>query len=103
MEEWEINTLVNYIPFTDRNSWEQTRTQMYITAQVNSTKKLKPKELLEFAWEQKTPIKRIAPTQTEINKKRKEAMEIANFINSGGFSITESVSFNNINNEIIIN
>ena len=35
----------------DKESWEQTRMQAYITAQVNSTKKLSINDVLTFPWE----------------------------------------------------
>lgn len=52
MTEWEINDLVENLPYLDRNLWETCRLNTYITAQVNSTKKLSMQELIKFKWEE---------------------------------------------------
>ena len=36
----------------DRNTWEQTRLQSYLTVQVNSKNKLTPSELIHFPWDE---------------------------------------------------
>ena len=35
-----------------RNSWEQCRFISYVLAQINSTKKLKPTDILSFTWDE---------------------------------------------------
>lgn len=35
-------------------SWEQTRLLAYITAQINSTKKLKPTDIISFSWDEES-------------------------------------------------
>lgn len=98
LEDWEINTYINLVPYSDRNAWEQTRTQMYITAQVNSTKKIKPKDLLEFAWEmEKKPKKmqKIVPTHKEIEKAKNMALQFEEMLKSG--EVKEDGAFSVIN------
>lgn len=51
MQPYEVSVLLEYIENADRLSWEQTRLQMYMVAQVNSTKKLKPTDILPFSWD----------------------------------------------------
>lgn len=36
----------------DKESWEQARFNGYITAQVNSTKKLKITDIMKFPWDE---------------------------------------------------
>jgi len=50
--EWEINDIVDNLPYMDRNLWEGLRLNAYITAQVNSRKKLTPQDIAKFKWEQ---------------------------------------------------
>ena len=51
MQPYEVNMILEYIGNADKTSWEQTRMQMYITAQVNSKKKLKPVDIMKFSWD----------------------------------------------------
>lgn len=48
---WEINDIVDNIPYIDRNSWEQARLLAYIGAQVHSTKKLDIADIIQFKWD----------------------------------------------------
>lgn len=49
--EYEINDVLEYLPYTDRNLWETQRLNSFITAQVNSRKKLNPTDICKFKWE----------------------------------------------------
>ncbi len=49
--EWEINDIVENIPFLDRNMWESARLETYVVAQVNSRKKLQLQDICKFKWE----------------------------------------------------
>lgn len=50
---WEINDLIDYLPYLDRNLWESQRLIAYVTAQVNSRKKLTQQDICKFPWEEK--------------------------------------------------
>lgn len=50
--EWELNDIVSNIPYVDRNIWETSRMQAYVTAQVNSRKKLELQDICKFKWEE---------------------------------------------------
>ena len=49
---YEIEPLVSNIYRKNKESWEQTRFISFIMAQVNSTKKLKPTDILSFNWDE---------------------------------------------------
>jgi hypothetical protein len=51
--EWELNDLINNIPYLDRNLWDSQRLNAYITAQVNSKKKLTQQDICKFKWDEK--------------------------------------------------
>jgi len=51
MQMYELETLISSLYQKNRESWEQTRLLAYILAQVNSTKKLKPSDILSFVWD----------------------------------------------------
>lgn len=51
MQTWEINDMIENIPYTDRVLWETARVNAYVVAQVNSRKKLTQQDILKFKWE----------------------------------------------------
>lgn len=51
--EWELNDMIDNLPYLDRTQWETARLNAYVTAQVNSRKQLTQKDILTFKWENK--------------------------------------------------
>lgn len=51
MAMYEIEPLVSNLLLRHKESWEQTRLLAFILAQVNSTKKLKPTDIISFTWD----------------------------------------------------
>lgn len=51
MQLYEIPTIVRNANLKNKDSWEQARFISFITAQVNSTKKMKPSDLMVFSWD----------------------------------------------------
>lgn len=49
---YEAKSLINYGYYKSMEDWEQTRLLAYITAQVNSTKKLKLNDIMKFHWDE---------------------------------------------------
>lgn len=49
---WEINDIVENLPYLDRNLWESQRLNTYVLAQVNSKKHLTQQEIVKFKWEE---------------------------------------------------
>jgi len=52
MEFFEANCLLKNIYLRDKESWERARFLSYITAQCNSTKTLKPTDIMKFKWDE---------------------------------------------------
>lgn len=52
MEEYEVIPLMKYLHLKNKESWEQSRMISYIIAQGNSTKKIKPTDIVKFPWEE---------------------------------------------------
>lgn len=48
---YEAKSLLNYSYYKEQEQWEQTRLLAYITAQVNSSKKLKMTDIIKFNWD----------------------------------------------------
>lgn len=73
LEPWEIEMMGNYIDQAEREEWERTRFSAYIAAQTQSTKKLKPTDIMQFKWDAET---KSAPTTKEQFEKYKEQMGV---------------------------
>ena len=48
---WELNDIIENLPYLDRALWETARLNAYVVAQVNSRKKLTQQDVLRFKWE----------------------------------------------------
>lgn len=48
---YEVQPLIKAMHLKNRDSWEQSRLIAYIIAQVNSSKKLNPTQIIKFAWD----------------------------------------------------
>ena len=48
-----MDSVIELIEEKNKTEWEQTRFLAYVAAQVNSTKKLKPTDILKFDWDEK--------------------------------------------------
>ena len=51
LQEYEIEPIVQNIPFIEKGDWERTRFLAYCNIQKSSSKKLKPTDLIKFPWE----------------------------------------------------
>ena len=51
MKPYELSIICDSLHLRNKDSWEQARMIAYIMAQVNSTKKLKPTDIIKFGWE----------------------------------------------------
>lgn len=80
MRFYEMEALFENLWMKDKESWEQTRLQTYITAQVNSTKKLDPQDLMTFPWEKK--VEKVVDTPEDIERVREEMKEMERKLNN---------------------
>lgn len=55
MPLYEVELYTQFSWMADKNTWEQTRMQMLVTAQANSKKRLKATDILTFPWESDKP------------------------------------------------
>lgn len=55
MEKWEAKLVCDYLPFDNISGWEQIRTLCYFYTLSHAKKgtKLKPTDVLTFAWDEK--------------------------------------------------
>lgn len=51
MKPYELSIICDSLHLRTKDNWEQARLVAYIMAQVNTQKKLKPADIIKFAWE----------------------------------------------------
>lgn len=49
---YEIEPLISNIHKKNKESWEQARLISYVMVQCNSSKKLKPTDIIKFCWDE---------------------------------------------------
>lgn len=77
LEEWEVYLLYDSLKYAKRSEWEMTRLLMYVTAQVNSKKRIDIKDILSFPWDEGYEEHNTEMTDEEKNtlRMRAKAME----------------------------
>lgn len=81
MDFYEMSALIDNMWMKSKESWEQARLQAYLTAQVNSTKKIDMTEFMTFPWE-KIETEKIDDTKEERETLMKEMKEWENIMNN---------------------
>ena len=51
LQEYEIEPIIQNIPFIEKGDWERTRFQSYCNLQKSSSKRISPQDLITFPWE----------------------------------------------------
>lgn len=62
----------------NKTGWEQTRFLGYITAQIQSTKKIKPTDILSFDWDKEVDSKESVITKEDIERLKEKAKQTLN-------------------------
>lgn len=73
MEWYEVDSCLEGLTNKGKAGWEQTRFLGYITAQTQSTKKLKPTDILSFEWDQLSENKETTITNNDIERLKEKA------------------------------
>lgn len=72
MKWYEINGLMKYEYYKEKEDWEQARLIAYVIAQVNSKKKLKIEDVVPFYWEKED---KKATSKEEFERLKNKAQE----------------------------
>lgn len=84
MQVYEVNTILENIPYLDRISWEQHRFQIYSNVQMNSKKKLSPTDIMQFAWDKEDEEDSTEITTEDIERLKNKSKEISKTILNNG-------------------
>lgn len=82
MDFYEIPPLIEGLWRKNKDSWEQARMMTWMTAQVNSTKKLEISDVMTFPWEKN--IEKIEDTEEDIKNLYDEMKQYENKLNNNG-------------------
>ena len=80
MQHYELQTLIDKLYLRSKNNWEQARLIAYIVAQVNSKKKLKLTDVLEFPWENQSNKENQKVTDNQKEQLLRQAQEFEKLI-----------------------
>ena len=51
LQPYEVQNLLEAIPYADRPQWEQTRLKIFSTASMFSKSQLSVRDIMQFPWE----------------------------------------------------
>lgn len=75
---YELDFLLSSINYSYREEYEIMRFQSYITAQTQSTKKLKPTDIISFSWDKDNIEDKVTTISNEdINRLREKANKMS--------------------------
>lgn len=80
---YEITPYIRNIHLRSKESWEQARLGAYVTAQVNSTKKLKVTDIMEFPWEKSNNMNKTGITDISNEDVERLRNKAKKYLNSG--------------------
>ena len=84
MQFYEVKPLLNGLYARHKENWEQTRFLGYITAQVNSTKKLKKEDILKFDWDGVTTNGDTSISSEDVERLKNKKQEYLKYIKQNG-------------------
>ena len=76
MKPYELSIICDSLHLRHKDSWEQARLISYVTAQVNSTKKLSPNDIITFGWEKEDETNTVNKPYTKEDVERIKAMAL---------------------------
>lgn len=90
MQAYELALITEGLHLRIKDSWEQTRMLCHMIAQVNSKKRLKPKDIMAFPWEkefnkQQQELPKVEMTKEYFETVKKQALEREAALKSKGY------------------
>lgn len=77
---YELSTLLKNITKKNKESWEQARMISYVIAQTNSTKKLKPTDILTFSWDNIDSNKETSISDKDVERLKEKSKQFLNLL-----------------------
>lgn len=74
MQFYELYPLLSNMGVSIKQDWERSRLVAFVVAQANSTKKLKPEDIVKFAWDKKDDPKAATNSSVVMTAELREKM-----------------------------
>lgn len=87
MQEYEVNTVIQNIPYLNRNEKELDRYKLFVSVQSNSKKKINIEDILKLPWDEEGKNTGTAISEEEAKKLRDKARELERKMNNGGMKM----------------
>lgn len=81
MKVYEAVEYLGSLQYKDKTGWEQTRQLAYVAAQVNSTKKITPQEVMRLPWDDE--VKPVEVTDEDRERLTQKAQEVKKLLKNG--------------------
>lgn len=78
MQPYELAAITEVLEYTTKQEWEQVRFQSYVQAQSQSSKKIKPTDILKFGWEQDNTKKDTSISKEDVERLINKANTVLN-------------------------
>lgn len=76
-----MQAIMSHLYLRHKEDWERTRFSSFVTAQVNSSKPLRPVDLIRFPWDSETAVS--VTTREDVERMRARAKAL---VESGAIS-----------------
>ena len=83
MQPYEVETMIEAIPYADRPTWEQTRLKIFSTASMFSKNALSVTDIMRFKWDALETEPDTEITQPEIDRLKQTAKSFEQILTDG--------------------
>ncbi len=84
MQDYEVDDILECLPFLDRPDWERTRMEMYTNVQINSKKKLEPTDIVTFPWDEGFSSGDTSISDSDIDRLTNKASALSKIVKKNG-------------------
>lgn len=95
LELYEVNDIIECLPYLDKNEWERNRGIMYSVFQSQCTKQIKPTDIIKFPWDNVTVEDETSISNDDIErlKNKSKLIQEKHFNNGKIYNSTSSGHF----------
>lgn len=73
LQDYEVNSILECIPYLERNEWERSRYSIYSNVQLNISKKIKPTDIMKFEWDKDIITEDTSISNSDIERLKRKA------------------------------
>lgn len=100
IQQAEINTIIENIPYLNRNERELDRYKLFVSVQANTKKRIKFEDIMKLPWDEEGKSCKIM-NEEEVKQAREKAKEMEARFNNMAF--TQNVDMYEMHKNTILN